>query len=196
MEEEGEREKDSSIARGLEELLDIWILAGPGATIGGSLEKFAVSILAIEGIILLGTMVTIDNVLDEEFDNGVELLLLVAGIMNHGGIPGTTLEHDAGEPHAGSGDLGKVVGHEGGVDEGNLTKVLGDGARLGAVLIGLAGTTKEGHGSGMTEVTTNDVVDVNLGLVDLLGGVGVVAHIEIVVDRGSMGLLVLGGGEE
>jgi hypothetical protein len=126
------------------------VFLGPLAKDNGCLEELFAGILLEEGLV--------DNwageVVDHQLQNGLDLLLGVAGVVCKGSIlikleqsktiwdmvvtyPRATLENEAGEVHGGGSNLARGVRKEAVVQAANLQKILAKGAGLDVVVVGL-----------------------------------------------------------
>lgn len=110
--------------------------------------------------------------------------------------PALLAEDLASEPAGAGGDEARRRRHEAVVDDRDLHEVLGHGARVDVVAVGLGDAAQEVDRVRVRQVEADDAEDVALGLEDLVVRVAAVRHVEEVLDRGAHDLLVLGRDEE
>lgn len=94
------------------------------------------------------------------------------------------------------GDVAGRRGDETLIHEGHLEEVLGQRPCLQIVVVGLANASQEAHGAGPTEVEVEHGQHKAFSLQDVVNGVPAVYHVDDLLNRGAVNLLVLGGNEK
>ena len=156
-----------------------------------TLQELLAGVLAEEGVVNNRAV----EVVDHELEDGLDVVLGVAGVVGKGGVPLTTLKDSTGKVHGGSSDMARRVLEEAVVETANLKQILAESAGLDVVVVGLGDTTEEVHGVGVGEVVVQGTKDEALGLEDLGLGEAIIGDVLEVLDVGREDFLVLGSDE-
>ena len=156
-----------------------------------TLQELLAGVLAEEGVVNNRAV----EVVDHELEDGLDVVLGVAGVVGKGGVPLTALKDSTGKVHGGSSDMARRVLEEAVVEAADLKKILAESAGLDVVVVGLGDTTKEVHGVGVGEVVVQGAKDEALGLEDLGLGEAIIGDVLEVLNVGREDFLVLGGDE-
>lgn len=146
-------------------------------------------ILVVDGPMMLGR---VKATLKNEADEGLELADGVSGPVSVGGRPVSLLQHQAGQTVSTGGEEARRTAHEALVHDGNLEKVLGQSASLDAVVISLADTAEEAHRTWPAKLKLQHAEHETLSLQDLLNGEAAIDHVNDLLNRRTVNLLVLG----
>lgn len=109
--------------------------------------------------------------------------------------PVALLEHQTSETMSCCGSEAGRTANESLVHDGQLEKVLGQGAGLEVIVVGLADATQEAHRSRPAKLKFQHGQHEALGLENLVDGISAVDHVDNLLHRGAVDLFVLCGNE-
>jgi len=124
------------------------------------------------------------EVVNHQAEDRVDLLLSVSCVVGQSGVPGSTLQDQAGKVHGRGTDLTLGVTHESVVKKADFHEVLAEGSGLDVVVVGLGDAAQEVHGVGVAHVVVEGLEDVTFGIQDLLVGKGFIGDMAEVGDMG------------
>lgn len=146
-------------------------------------------VLVVDGPVVLGR---VKAALENEADERLELTDGVSRPVDVSQRPVALPEHQAGEAvGTGSEEAGRAA-DKALVHDGDLEEVLGKGARLNAVVVGLADAAKEAHRTWPAKLEIQHAEHETLRLQDLLDSEASIDHVHDLLNRRTVNLLVLG----
>lgn len=154
---------------------DIRMMLDPLFTLTSSIQETTVGKFPIESCRYL-TSLLVSEIGVQGLHDRVQLHFPIPGVFAHSLIPLTPLTDGTSEPETGRGQLGRRIGHQGRMDQGDLREIKGDGTDMKACSLSPTSSKEEGKDMGNIELPVNGVQDVTLGLEELSLGVGMLTE--------------------